>query len=299
MIMTKRFSVSRFWSDIQRFEATATSLLGSMLQLLWRKERSDEEHEHQLTTIHIVPFPGDPVAYEERYGAKLCTLYGLTEAAPISISRPGEGYDRPRGMSGKVLREHNDVRIVDHDDVPVPVGTVGEITVRRHEPWVTVQRYVGRPDATLHDFRNLWFHTGDFGYLDEDDYLYFTGRKSDSLRRRGENVSISELEEIVELLEGVSEAAVIGVESDLGDMGEDDIAVFVTLVDGHVLTPEELDAAAQHRIPRFMLPRYIRVMDDLPRTGTNKVRKTELRKLAEEEPGAFFDAEAARRAAAR
>ncbi|MFC0454098.1 AMP-binding protein [Rhodococcus jostii] len=294
VVLGRRFSVRKFWSDVQRFDCTAVSLLGSMLQLLWKKAPSPEESDNRVSTVLVVPFPRNVQEFDDRYQARFATLYGLTECAPVSISRPGEGYDRPAGMAGRILRDHNDVRIVDADDIEVPLGTVGEIAVRRHDPYITVQRYYGRERETWDDFRNLWFHTGDFGYVDEDDYLYFAGRKSDSLRRRGENVSIRELEEVLQSFTGVLEAAVIAVPSDLGDMSEDDIAVYFTSEDGAQLTAEQLDLLAEAELSRYMRPRYIRHVDDLPKTPTSKIRKDVLRRDAEVNLTQFFDAETRR-----
>jgi carnitine-CoA ligase len=183
------------------------------------------------------------------------------------------------------------VRIVDDDDIEVPTGCVGEILVRRHDPYITVQRCYGRERDTWDDFRNLWFHTGDFGYVDEEDFLYFVGRKSDSLRRRGENVSIRELEDALNALDGVLESAVVAVPSDLGDMSEDDIAVYFTVKPGAGLDAEKLDELARANLSRYMMPRYIRVVDELPKTPTAKIRKDVLRREAESDLGAFFDAD--------
>ncbi|MDT7708279.1 MAG: carnitine-CoA ligase [Pseudonocardiales bacterium] len=291
LVVGRRFSVRRYWSDVHRHDATAISLLGSMLQLLTKKEPTAEERDNRVSTVLVVPFPADVAELDERYDARFATLYGLTECAPVSITRPGEGYDRPTGVAGRVLRDHNDVIIVDNDDIEVPRGTVGEILVRRHDPFVTVQRYYGRERETWDDFRNLWFHTGDFGHLDEDDYLYFAGRKSDSLRRRGENVSIQELEDVLHAFDGVLEAAVIAVPSDLGEMSEDDIAVFYTLRGGARLSERDLDELAVANLPRYMVPRYLRIVEDLPRAPTSKIRKDELRRDAAADLAAFFDAE--------
>lgn len=294
MVLGRRFSVSRFWTDVNRFDCTAISLLGSMLQLLWKKDPAPEERDNRVSTVLVVPFPHNVQEFDDRYDARFGTLYGLTECAPVSITRPGEDYGRAVGMAGRVLREHNDVRIVDNDDIEVPTGTVGEILVRRHDPYITVQRYYGRERETWEDFRNLWFHTGDFGYLDDEDYLYFTGRKSDSLRRRGENVSIRELEDALHAFDGVLEAAVIAVPSDLGDMSEDDIAVYFTVKPDAGLTAESLHEMAQANLSRYMMPRYVRIVDEFAKTPTAKIRKDVLRREADADLAGFFDGDSRR-----
>lgn len=288
--LTPRFSVRGFWRDIVDTGATQTSLLGSMLQLLWKREPSAEEDVKRVKSLFVVPFPTNPQDYEDRFGAKLMTLYGMSEWTPISLSRPGEGYDKPAGMAGPLRTDLNDIAILDADDVAQPVGVVGEIAVRRHEPFTSFQGYYGRDAATLADWRNLWFHTGDHGYIGEDNYLYFVGRKSDSLRRRGENVSAGELEDLLLRCPGIKEVAVVAVPSDLGDMSEDDIAVFVMPAHDAVEVAEIYEYAREH-LPRFMRPRYLTFVDDLPRTATEKIRKDVLRRTARETLSTFHDSE--------
>ena len=288
--LTRRFSVRGFWRDIVDSGATQTSLLGSMLQLLWKRAPSAEEDVKKITSMFVVPFPTNPQEYEDRFGTKLMTLYGMSEWTPIALSRPGEGYDKPAGMSGPLVRDLIDVAILDGDDLELPVGAIGEIAARRKVPWTTFQGYYGRLEETLSDFRNLWFHTGDHGYIGEDDNLYFVGRKSDSLRRRGENISAGELEDLLLGCDIVGEVAAVAVPSDLGDISEDDIAVYVipTRADAR---PQQVLDYARAELPRYMAPRYIKFVDELPRTATEKIRKSELRRAAAASTADFFDAD--------
>jgi len=285
-----KFSVRGFWRDIVDSGATQTSLLGSMLQLLWKREATAEEQVKKLKSLFVVPFPTNPQDYEDRFGAKLMTLYGMSEWTPVSISRPGEGYGKAPGMAGPLRRDLNDVAILDDDDLPLPVGKVGEIAVRRHEPFTSFQGYFGREAETLRDWRNLWFHTGDHGYIGEDDFLYYVGRKSDSLRRRGENVSAGELEDLLLACLGIKEVAVVAVPSDLGDISEDDIAIYVVPRDADVTVHDVVDFAREN-LARYMNPRYVKLVDDLPRTATSKIRKDVLRKEARDTLATFHDAQ--------
>jgi carnitine-CoA ligase len=283
-----RFSVRGFWRDIVDTGATQTSLLGSMLQLLWKREPSAEEEVKQVKSMFVVPFPINPQDYEDRFGAKLMTVYGMSEWTPISLSRPGEGYGKPPGMAGPLRRDLNDIAILSDDDIELAAGVIGEIAARRKEPFTTFQGYYGRPDVTLSDFRNLWFHTGDYGYIGADDYLYFVGRKSDSLRRRGENISAGELEDLLLACDAVREVAAVAVPSDLGEISEDDIALFVIPSSGSA-RPEHIVEYARANLPRYMCPRYIRFVETLPRTATEKIRKDELRREAAATLGSFYD----------
>ena len=288
--LASRFSVRGFWKDVVDTGSTQTSLLGSMLQLLWKREPTPEEDVKKVKSMFVVPFPTNPQEYEDRFGTKLMTLYGMSEWTPIALSRPGEGYDKPAGMSGPLRHDLNDIAILDPDDIELPVGAIGEIAVRRKQPFTSFQGYYNRLPETLADFRNLWFHTGDHGYIGEDDYLYFVGRKSDSLRRRGENISAGELEDLLLGCGGVGQVAAVAVPSDLGDISEDDIAVFV-VPQNESLSPEDVLDFAREHLPRYMYPRYLKLVPSLPRTATEKVRKDELRRAAVATLATFFDSE--------
>ncbi|WP_083934099.1 AMP-binding protein [Sciscionella marina] len=291
--MVERFSVSKFWSSIAKFRATQTNLLGSMLQLLWKQSPSDQERQHEMNSIFVVPFPSNPADYDARFDVRLQTLYGASEWTPIALSSPGEGYDKPIGWAGPIWRDLNDVVILDDDDLPLPNGSVGEIAVRRKEPFTSLLSYYGREEATLRDFRNLWFHMGDYGFIGDDDCLYFVGRKSDSLRRRGENISAGELEDLLLAMPAAEEVAVVAVPSDLGDNSEDDIAAFVVPSDTGIRPADIVEYARAH-LPRYMYPRYVCLTEKLPKTGNEKVRKDELRRYAKENLKDFFDTEGIR-----
>ena len=167
-----------------------------------------------------------------------------------------------------------DVRLLADDGIEVPVGQVGEIVVRPNEPSLMADGYFGMPDATMGSRRNLWFHTGDLARRDADGFFYFVGRRADSIRRRGENVSAFEVEEVVKLHPAVLDAAAFGVPSELT---EDDVMVAVVLRPRSDLAMTDLMAFCERRMARHMVPRYVDIVDELPRTPTEKVRKDTLR----------------------
>jgi crotonobetaine/carnitine-CoA ligase len=166
------------------------------------------------------------------------------------------------------------VRLVDERDVEVPVGEVGEIALRPRYPGLVTPGYLNKPEATVETFRNLWFHTGDLADRDEDGFYYFRDRKKDAIRRRGENVSSWEVEQVLREHPAVAEAAALPYPSPLG---EDDVRVVVSLRDGARLTPPELVEFCMSRMPDFMVPRYVEVRDELPRTPTGRIEKYRLR----------------------
>jgi crotonobetaine/carnitine-CoA ligase len=167
---------------------------------------------------------------------------------------------------------------VDPDsDLPRPVGEPGEIVVDAKLPNIVMRTYAGMPEKTAEDFRNLKLHTGDLGRMDEDGYVYFLDRVKDYIRRRGENVSSMEVERTVSAYPAVLEAAAVGVKASEGASAEDEILVCLVLREGESLDPAALVAWLEEWMPYFAVPRYLRVMSDLPKTPTERVRKIELR----------------------
>jgi carnitine-CoA ligase len=180
--------------------------------------------------------------------------------------------DRREGAAGR-LHEDWEAIIVDENDVPVPAGSVGEIAVRPRRPFIMMQGYLEKPDATIQACRNLWFHTGDMARVDEDGYFYFVDRKKDRIRRRGENISSWDVENFVGAHPDVAECVALPYPA---DAGEDEVRVVVVFKDGALVTPVDLAAWLEDRMPAFMLPRYIEEMSELPRNPTSKVEKYKL-----------------------
>lgn len=267
-VLRERFSAGQYWDDVRRYGATIGHCVFTIPQILKKAEPTPEDQNHTLRVMYQGRH--DP-EFEDRFGVRLIEGYGLTEAGVAMYMRADEP-PRP-GSCGRVSDEW-DVQLVDDNDVEVPVGDVGEIVLRPRLPWLVTPGYLNKPEATAATFRNLWFHTGDLATVDADGYYYFKDRKKDSIRRRGENVSSWELEQVIRELPSVDEAAATPYPSPLG---EDDIRVFVSLLPGLSLTAEELVAHCERRLPGFMVPRYVEILDALPRTPTGRIQKYELR----------------------
>ncbi len=270
----RRFSVSNFWPEIKRTGATMVSMLGSPAILIANADDHPDQQGHRLRLCAAAPMPPDTDRlWQERFG---CTTfsggYGLTEASLISMLDAGEP-NKP-GAAGKPNRVEFDVRLVDDDDVEVTTGEVGEIVCRPNGPNLMFAGYWNRPDSTVEATRNLWFHTGDLGRIDDDGYLYFVDRKKDALRRRGENISSFEMEKVLFGHSAVRDAAVHAVPSPLG---EDDVKVTVVLQDDATVSEEELCRWVAERVPFFAIPRYIEFRADLPRNPVGRVLKYQLR----------------------
>ncbi|MDX6647037.1 MAG: carnitine-CoA ligase, partial [Miltoncostaeaceae bacterium] len=212
--------------------------------------------------------------FEERFGIRFIEGYGLTETGMVTYQPPGVP---PRPGSCGVATPGFEVSVVEPGtDRPLPRGSAGEIVVDMKMPNIVMRAYAGMPEKTAEDFRNLKLHTGDLGRLDEDGYLYFMDRVKDYIRRRGENVSSMEVERIVTAHDGVLEAAAIGVKASEGAGAEDEILVCY-VPRGEPVDPDALCGWLAERMPYFMVPRYVRAVGHLPKTPTERVRKTELR----------------------
>ena len=143
VVVAERFSASRFWEEITRHGCTEVNAMGSMMQILEKLPVSDAGRAHTLRTAFVVPFPGDPQAFERRFRARLMTTYALSEWVPASLSRPGGGYGR--GIHAGPVCGPSEVHIVDDDDRELPFGEVGKITLRSRDPWTTFLGYHGKP----------------------------------------------------------------------------------------------------------------------------------------------------------
>jgi carnitine-CoA ligase len=290
-----RFSVSRFWPEMNRVGATVTSTLGTMAYLLAHDVDRPEmprsgspEANRSLRLIGAAPLP---VAVDrilrERFGVDTFSgAYGVTEASLISWQPLG--VENKPNAAGVVNDEYFDVRIFDDDDHELPRGAEGEIVIRPKRPHTMFEGYWGRPDATVETSRNWWYHTGDIGQVDAEGYLYFVDRKADYLRRRGENISSFEVERILMSHGALADVAVHAVPSPLT---EDDLKVTATVKDGASITEEELFRWCAEELPYFALPRYIEFRAELPRSPVGRVLKRDLRE--EGVTPSTWDAEAA------
>ncbi|MEO3861449.1 AMP-binding protein [Acrocarpospora sp. B8E8] len=270
-VQDERLSVSGFWRRIREENCNATLMLGSVAMLLWTREPSDDEG---IDTVVGVPAPPPSLqpAMEARWKCKFESVYGLSEAAPLS--RTGPDIPLRPGSSGKIVREYFDVRIFDDNDFELPRGEIGEVVVRPMQPHSIFEGYYGEPEATAHKFRNLWFHTGDLGRIHEDDYFYFEDRKDDYLRRRGENISSYEVETAIIRHPAVLQVGVVGVQS---EMAEQEVKASVVLRDGVTLGYEEFIEHCVATMPYFAVPRYVEFVGELPFTPSGKMQKEKIR----------------------
>jgi carnitine-CoA ligase len=208
-------------------------------------------------------------ASAQRFGVRIIEGYAAVDGGGFAIINFG---DAPKGSIGKPM---NPTRIVDEDDRDVEPGTPGELLFQVDDPEARKVEYYKNEQATDDKIRDGWLHTGDLVYADDEGNLYFVDRKSDCLRRRGENISSWEVEREIDRHPAVLESGVFGVPSELG---EDEVMAVVVLKDGQSLTPRELVAHCEEHIAAFMVPRFVEFRGELPKTETHRVRKSELKR---------------------
>jgi crotonobetaine/carnitine-CoA ligase len=256
--------------------------------MLWTQPPTAEDKAHRIRAFVAVPVPAFAREWEERFATRIVSSYGQTDYANVAVYTLLDPLSK-LGSAGRP-RAGIALRIVDEDDLDVPVGEPGELLVRSSNPWATSQGYYKMPEATVAATRNLWWHTGDSASIDADGYLWFAGRKKDALRRRGENISAYEVETLLMEHPAVAEAAVFAVRS---EMAEDEVAATVVRAPGQLLTEEALIAYCVRHMAHYMVPRYIQFAAALPRTESQKVRKAELRQAAEADVSRLWDREKA------
>lgn len=285
MVLSDRFSASRFWDEVRECGATQFNYLGAVMPILAKQPERPDDLENPVRVALGAGCPPEVVEQvEQRFGIICMEGFGMTEiGVPIHVRM----HDRRPGSCGKPFDIYQ-IELVDDQDVEVPVGEPGEIVFRPREPFTMMSEYYKMPEETIEAFRNLWFHSGDLARKDADGYYYFVDRKKDALRRRGENISSFEVERAINTHPAVLESAAVAIRSELA---EDEVKICVVLKPGQSLSPEELIACADERMPHFAVPRYVEFMEALPKTPTERTQKY-LLKQAGVTPGTW-DREAA------
>ena len=268
--LMENFSTDTFWDFVRRTETTVIFLLGVMATFLIKQPPAADDRDNPVRLAFMVPLTDASGPFHDRFGIDIFTIFNMTEVSSPIVS---EANPVRAGTCGKV-RPGVDVRLVDGNDCEVPTGAVGEMIVRTDRPWAMNSGYYKNAEATAKAWRSGWFHTGDAFRCDEDGFFYFVDRVKDAIRRRGENISSFEVESQVMMHPGVREAAVIGVPS---EYSEDEVMAVIALIDGADIDMAELASFMAEKLPYFMVPRYVRVLDELPKTPTNKVQKAKLR----------------------
>jgi crotonobetaine/carnitine-CoA ligase len=269
--IAERFDADGFWDDVRAHDATVLSFVGAMLVLLAKRDPRADDADNPLRIGFGVPIPGElHEPFERRFGLRLIHAYGSTEATIVAWNHRE---DRKVGAAGAPLPDF-DVRVMDEDDAPVETGRIGQICVRPKEPYSMFSGYFGDAEKTVEAWRNLWFHTGDRGWIDEDGDLWFSDRLGDVVRRMGEFISSYEVERVLLSHPEVQLCAAFGVPSELI---EEEVMVAVVPQPGSEPDASELRAFCAERLPRHAVPRFVELLQELPMTATGKIEKYKLR----------------------
>lgn len=273
--IVERFSLRAFWDDIRRYEATICVLLPVALELLYEQPEKEDDADNPLRVIMSGPISKSVHrAFEKRFNVTVIHNYGLTEFDPVCLS----GCDDTKlGTPGKGL-EDVEIKIFDEDDNELPPNEVGEIVARPLKPYIMMKEYYKDPERTTAAWSNLWFHTSDMAYKDEEGNLFFVDRKADAFKVRGENVSSVEAEGIIKSHSSILECSVVGIPSERGDY---DPKAVVQLKEGKTLSPEELLHFCEDNMAYFMVPRYVEFVESFPLTQTGRISKKELKTVTD------------------
>ncbi len=277
-VLYDRFSATAFAERAAKSGGTITNFLGSMIKLVLDQPPSDFDRQSRLRSVQAIPVPASLVGpLRQRFGIEnVAEVLGMTELSWPVMSPYGEA--RPTGAAGLLVADWYEAIVADPEtDQALPDGEVGEFLVRPKHPWITCLGYENDAAKTAETLRNLWFHSGDLARRDAEGWFYFVDRLKDSIRRRGESISSFEVEEAILAFPAVADAAAVAHKVP-GEAKEEEILACLVLQPGATFDPAALLAHLRGRLPRFAVPRYLTVLDALPKTQSGKVQKAELRR---------------------
>ncbi len=274
MAVAPRFSASAFWPQVRQSNATAFTYVGSVLPILLTRDPSPEDRNHRVRKCFGGGAPEHVfISFGKRFGVEVLELYGMSETGTWNtLNRPGLG----RAGSVGTARKDFEIQVVDDEDNPLPAGRVGEMIIRPNKPFIMFDGYYRDPEESFACSRNWWFHTGDLGAVDRDGYYYFHGRKKEAIRRGGENIAPEIIERVANSHPAVLESAAVGVPDEIL---YEEIRLIVV---GRKENPPDLSDLAEHcarDLPKFMRPRYIDIVDSLPKSASEKIQRLRLRDL--------------------
>lgn len=265
----KGFSAANFWDETRRYNATWTSLLGAMLPILYKQPEQENDADNPIKYVASAAAPKEIWrAFEKRFAVRLIEGYGAVDGAGALINADG-----PVGSIGKPAG-WCEAKVVDDSGKEVGPDTAGQLLTRIKGEDYRVTYYKDEK-ATQEKNRDGWVLSGDYVYYDQDGYFFFVDRQSEAIRRRGENISSWEVEKVINRHPDVFESAVFGVASELG---EEDVMAMIVPQPGKTIEPLELIKWCEDKLAYFMIPRFIEFAEKIEKTGTQRARKSELKK---------------------
>lgn len=269
--LAEKFSASRFWDEMRRYGVTTFNGLGAVIPILMKQPERPNDSDNRVRVVLSAGCPADIwEEFERRFGVRIFEGYGAVDGGGVVITNFGTA---PVGSMGKPFGAR--CRVIDGEGRDVPARVPGELICYVGESDGSVE-YYGNREATNEKVRDGWLYTGDLVYEDENKYIYFIGRNTESMRCKGENVSAFEVERAVLKHPDVLECAAYAVPSELA---EDEIMVTLVPVEGRAVDPAGLAGFLDGKLAKFAVPRYYRVISELPKTATHRVIKKELEQL--------------------
>lgn len=266
MGLSRKFSASRFWERVNQYNATVFNTIGSIIPILMKQPERPEDRKNSLRFVISSACPADMwEAFEKRFGTTIYEIYSAVDGGGKSIMNLGTA---PVGSLGKPAGR-NSFRIVDENGIDVPDNTPGELLFKVKGGSGNVEYYKNN-EASEKKSGKGWLSTGDMVRQDENGFIYFVGRNTESMRKGGENVSAYEVEHVIMDHPAVEDVAVYAVPSDLA---EDEIMAAVKLVDKKGLSAEELRVFLKDRLAKYAIPRFVRFVDDFPKTNSHRIIK--------------------------
>ena len=270
VVLSRRFSASRFWDETRRYGATTFNSLGAMLSILMKQPEKENDAENPVKMILSAACPASIWEnFEKRFNVKIFEAYASTDGGGFAVANYGNA---PVGSMGKPVG--CEAKIVDDDGNEVSIGEVGELIFKVIDMKARRVEYYKDEKASEAVIRDGWLHTGDLVYSDEGGFLYYVDRKRDAIRRRGENIATYGIEKIIDNHPKVLESAVFGVPSELG---EDEVMATVVLKPEQTLKSEEFIDYCEEKMAHFMVPRFVNFVDSLPKSKVERIRKFELK----------------------
>ena len=271
LAFAEKFSTSRFWDEVRHYEITCFYCIGSMTSFLFNMPPSESDKTHNLRMVQTSGMsPRMHGAWEKRFNVPVYEVYAATETAcDMAVTTE---MDRKIGTSfiGRPVY-YREAKVVNENDIEVKPGEVGEIALKRARGMMT--GYYKDTEATEHAFRGGWFHSGDLGYRGEEGGYHFVGRKKDIIRRGGENISASSLEQVLMSHPKIMDAAVIPVPDKI--RGEE-VKAYIVLKPNETAAYEEIAKFCEQNMAVFKVPRYFEFRDSLPKTPSERVQKKKL-----------------------
>jgi carnitine-CoA ligase len=286
IVLTERFSASRFWDEVREYGITTSSLMRTIPQILLSLPEKANDRDHRLRLVVALLAPEMHVRFEERFGVVAVPSYSLTEDI-LSVIGPLDKTKRKLGSCGlPLVPDVHRIQIVDAEGKPLPADTPGEIV--KQSPTV-MKGYFKNPEATGKALKNGWLYTGDLGSLDRDGFLYFVDRLKDMVRRGDENISSVEVERVLNAHTLIAESAVVGVSDQI--RGEE-VKAYIVLrppATAQALPPEAIWAFCSEHLAAFKVPRFLEYRAELPKTASSKIQKNILRDETSSSLSTVFD----------